>query len=97
MAEEIKVLKKFRDNVLLANSLGRWLVRLYYSVSPPIADFIAKHDDLQELVRWSLLPLGGFSWMALRIGLVPTAMLVVMLLALLITSSGFQESTTVRG
>jgi hypothetical protein len=87
MAKEVKDLRKFRDNILLTNSPGRWLVKFYSSVSPPIANFIAKHNNLRRLVRWSLLALVGVSWMALRINVVPTVVLVILLLALMITFS----------
>jgi len=50
-AEEIDVLRAFRDEVLLENSLGSQLVNLYYEVSPPVADFISEHEGLRTLVR----------------------------------------------
>jgi len=50
-AAEIDVLRAFRDEVLLQNSLGSQLVNLYYEVSPPVADFISEHDVLRTLVR----------------------------------------------
>jgi len=31
-------------------------VAFYYTVSPPLADFIAKHDVLRALTRLSLMP-----------------------------------------
>ncbi|MGB2688964.1 MAG: hypothetical protein WBC36_08255, partial [Desulfobacterales bacterium] len=36
--------------------------------SPPLADFIADHDNLKIVVRLSLLPLVGISWLALKMG-----------------------------
>ncbi len=59
------------------------LLGLYNTYSPPVADFIAKHANLRALVRWSLLPLVGVSWVTLNLD--PTATLVFMLLL----SSGF--------
>ena len=50
-AEEIDVLRAFRDEVLLHSSLGSQLVNFYYDVSPPVADFIAENDGLRTLVR----------------------------------------------
>jgi uncharacterized ion transporter superfamily protein YfcC len=35
----------------------------------PIADFISKHDNLRTIVRVSLLPIVGMSWVALKLGL----------------------------
>lgn len=72
MAWEINILKKFRDEVMLNYSIGRNLVDLYYNLSPPMADFITKHDSLRAMIRVSLLPFIGISWVALKIGLIPT-------------------------
>jgi hypothetical protein len=82
----VAVLREFRDQVLLSNSLGTGLVRFYYEVSPPIADFIAKHDTVRVGVRWSLLPLVAASWMALRVGLVPTLGITLALFGLIYAS-----------
>jgi len=78
MAKEVNILKNFRDNVLLTNSIGRNLVKLYYNVSPPIADFIAKHDNLRAIVRVSLLPVVGMSWVSLKLGLFPTLLFMIL-------------------
>jgi hypothetical protein len=56
MAEEIEILREFRDEYLLTNPLGQALVDLYYKVSPPIAEFITKHPSLKPIVRAGLLP-----------------------------------------
>jgi hypothetical protein len=45
-----------------------------------VADFITNHDNLRVMVRWSLLPLVGVSWMALHFG--PWVILGLMLLLL---------------
>jgi len=50
-AQEIDVLREFRNEILLPNSLGARFVSLYYRASPPIADFISRHDVLRALVR----------------------------------------------
>jgi len=56
MAEEIQILREFRDRYLLPDPLGRALVGLYYSVSPPIAEFITDHPGLGAIVRAGLAP-----------------------------------------
>ncbi|MGB6873654.1 MAG: CFI-box-CTERM domain-containing protein [Dehalococcoidia bacterium] len=56
MAEEIGILREFRDKYLLTNPLGKGLLKLYYKVSPPIAEFITEHPSLKPIVRVGLLP-----------------------------------------
>jgi hypothetical protein len=50
-AEQIDVLREFRDVVLLQSAAGSWFVALYYRISPPVADFIARRDLVRILVR----------------------------------------------
>ena len=57
MAEEVVVLRKFRDNVLLKTTAGRDFVNLYYATSPPIAEFIRNKPGLKALIRVGLKPL----------------------------------------
>jgi hypothetical protein len=56
MAEEIVVLREFRDEYLMTNPVGRAFVYFYYRVSPPIADFITEHPSLKPIVRAGLSP-----------------------------------------
>ncbi|MFO7997236.1 MAG: C45 family autoproteolytic acyltransferase/hydrolase [Dehalococcoidia bacterium] len=56
MAEEIQILRDFRDGYLLTNPLGQAFVDFYYRVSPPIAEFITDHPSLKPIVRTGLLP-----------------------------------------
>jgi len=69
MEPHVKLLRDFRDKFLLNNLSGKCFVRSYYTYSPPIADFISKHDKLRTIVRVSLLPVVGMSWIALKLGL----------------------------
>ena len=57
MEPEVKLLRNFRDNHLLTNTLGRAFVRLYYRTSPPMARFIRRHKSLRTLTRWALTPI----------------------------------------
>lgn len=50
-AEELDVLREFRDDVLLKSAVGSQLVDFYYRTSPPIADFISEHSVVRTLVR----------------------------------------------
>jgi hypothetical protein len=50
-AGQLDVLRAFRDTTLLQTSLGTKLVSFYYRTSPPIADFISRHEVLRTMVR----------------------------------------------
>jgi len=50
-ASQLDILRDFRDQVLLKNALGSRFVEAYYKFSPPVADFISKHDFLRIVVR----------------------------------------------
>jgi len=50
-AEQVDVLREFRDVVLLKSTVGSQFVALYYQLSPPIAEFIAGNELLRTLVR----------------------------------------------
>jgi len=56
VADEVRILREFRDGYLLATPLGRAFVDFYYRVSPPMAGFIAEHPVLKPIVRVGLLP-----------------------------------------
>jgi hypothetical protein len=70
-------LREFRDRFLLESSLGKAFVNCYYKYSPPIADYIAKHVNLRTIVRLSLLPVVGTSWVAIKLGPVSTMALML--------------------
>jgi hypothetical protein len=54
-AEQLNVLREFRDVVLLPSSLGAEFVSLYYRISPPIAEVISQHDFLRTAVKVGLV------------------------------------------
>lgn len=67
MTEEIQILRKFRDQCLLTNPLGQAFVDLYYTISPPIGDFITGHPSLKPIVRAGLMPVVALSAVAVNI------------------------------
>jgi len=79
MAEEIQVLREFRDEYLLTNPLGEALVDVYYQVSPAIAEFITEHPGLKPIVRAGLLPAVAMSAIAVNTTLVAKMVMVGLL------------------
>ena len=53
MAEEARILRNFREKLLLTNPLGRACVRCYYKVSPPLADSLSRHETLRVSEEYS--------------------------------------------
>ena len=78
--KHVQLLRRFRDLYLMPNGIGRAFVKAYYRYSPPMANFIARHDALRTMVRWSLVPLIAFSWMLLHFGLASTLLLMALIL-----------------
>jgi hypothetical protein len=66
MAEEIQILREFRDKYLMTNPVGKGLGEFYYKVSPPIAEFITEHPSLKPIVRVGLLPVVAMSTVAVN-------------------------------
>jgi cold shock CspA family protein/predicted RNA-binding Zn-ribbon protein involved in translation (DUF1610 family) len=50
-APEVIALRRFRDETLEPNTLGRLFIALYYRLSPPIARFLSRHRVLSAFVR----------------------------------------------
>jgi hypothetical protein len=69
MAEEMRILREFRDQYLLTNPLGQGLVDVYYRLSPPIAEFMTEHPGLKPLVRAGLMP--GVAMCSMLLDIVP--------------------------
>ncbi|MCL0068911.1 S8 family serine peptidase [Thermodesulfovibrionales bacterium] len=57
LAEEIDILREFRDEYLLTNELGQKFVAFYERHSPALAEFIAEREWAKEVVRVALWPL----------------------------------------
>lgn len=58
---DIDTFRTFRDKVLLANSLGKLFVRVYYQVGPYLANYVKKNLIIQQLIRRCLRYLA--TWM----------------------------------
>lgn len=57
MAQEVNVLRSFRDNFLMREDAGRKFISFYYRVSPPIAKTIRNSPSLKLIARVMLTPI----------------------------------------
>ena len=57
-------------------------MKLYYAFSPPLADFIAKHETLRKVVRRSPLPFVAIAYVILHLGAEASLLSVAALLAM---------------
>ena len=89
--KHVQLLRRFRDLYLMPNSIGRAFVKTYYRYSPPMANFIARHDTLRTIVRWGLVPLIAVSWMLLHFGAASTLLLMAMMFSAMVF--GFRKIT----
>lgn len=56
MAEEVKILRNFRDQYLMTNPVGKSFVQLYNKYGPKAADFIRDKESLKKIIRHCLKP-----------------------------------------
>jgi len=63
------ILREFRDEVLLTNSLGRQFVSFYYTHGPAWANVIAASEMLRAGTRVALMPLVGVSYFLVMLSL----------------------------
>jgi subtilisin family serine protease len=85
MEPHVTILRKFRDKFLMTNRLGNAFIKMYYTYSPDLADFIVTHDRLRAMVRLSLIPVVAISWVALKLGPIFSASLWVVSVCLIIS------------
>jgi hypothetical protein len=66
MANDVELLRGFRDSVLRHSVLGELAVETYYTFSPPVAGVIGESELLRWTARTVLAPIvervRGFSW-----------------------------------
>jgi hypothetical protein len=60
LEHHVQALRDFRDRYLLTTPIGKTFVSLYCTLSPPLADFIARNEALRAAVRVGLYPVAGF-------------------------------------
>lgn len=60
-ADDVLILKSFRDNFLYNRKAGELFIKLYYYLSPPLADFIRKRKNLRYILRvYFIHPLSNY-------------------------------------
>jgi len=91
LAEDIQVLRAFRDKRLLTNWLGRRFVGLYYRLSPPIADYIRQHEFLRRATRISLKPVILAAQFSLRATLLQSILITLGFLLMFGLALGFRH------
>lgn len=66
LADEVAVLREFRDRYLMSSRLGQRLVATYYRHSPAIAASVEEHRGLKAAVRIALLPVIALALLLLK-------------------------------
>jgi hypothetical protein len=67
--------------MLLPTRPGRWLVQLYYTLSPPLAERLEAHPALKPVARLAVLPIATLALIILQ----PAPLLKAALLLALLT------------
>lgn len=75
MADQVQLLRQFRNEFLLTNSYGKIFVKTYYKLSPPVAHFIEHSEVLKAMTRTALYPFIAMAWLAVNYGMWPVAVL----------------------
>lgn len=57
LAQEISLLRRFKDEHLARYRVGRTFVSTYYHLSPPVAEFIGRRPCLRAITRAVLRPI----------------------------------------
>ncbi len=76
MANQVQLLRQFRNEFLLTNDYGKLFVKTYYRFSPPLAHFIEHSEFLKSITRTSLYPVIALAWLAVHYGILPTGLFV---------------------
>jgi uncharacterized repeat protein (TIGR01451 family) len=66
LAADVETLRVFRDRYLMTNTAGRAFVKWYYRTSPPVANFIRRHEWARSASRVALTPMTAFAKWLIR-------------------------------
>jgi hypothetical protein len=76
MAQQVEILRQFRDRYLLTNAIGGKFVAWYYRNGPVAANYIKNKPLAKAAVRAALYPLIGFSFLLIN-GILPYLILAI--------------------
>jgi hypothetical protein len=82
--KHVALLRAFRDRYLMTNAAGRSFVETYYRYSPPVADFISRHEWAKTMTRTALLPAVGLSYVLVETSAPVRGIIAVVFCALLL-------------
>ena len=85
--EPVRMLRRFRDEVLLEYDVGQIFVKWYYSWSPGAAEWLMENPVFRFPVLFALIPVQIIGWLALHSSF---------LIVLLLTSIGLSSFLLVR-
>jgi hypothetical protein len=66
LAPQVDVLRTFRERFLRPYAPGRLVIRMYETLSPPIAAVVRSSDAARLVARIILWPVAGFAWIAVK-------------------------------
>lgn len=75
--EHVQLFRKFRDEVLLNNTLGKIFVRTYYKYGPIAANWISQSEVSKFMVRTLLWPLWLIVYMYFEFGLILSLLIIL--------------------
>ncbi|MBW7875968.1 MAG: hypothetical protein H3C47_08275 [Candidatus Cloacimonetes bacterium] len=73
----VSILCEFRDLILMNSAWGRDFVAFYYQNSPILAEQIRDSWFLSRLTMLFLLPLVGFAWLSIQMGIVASGFILL--------------------
>ncbi len=96
MAEDVVVLREFRDRYLLTNRLGTKMVDFYYRTSPMLAGIIERHESLRTVSRIGLIPVVWMCRLTLASPLLASFLGIVAVIGLMLPLTVFARRKILR-
>jgi hypothetical protein len=83
-ASQVQALRKFRDQYLLTNTVGKTFVGWYYTYGPRGAQILNEHPEWKPVVRAALLPAVGVAMFLTQTSSLTKAMVLIIGLSLVL-------------